>query len=162
MKTLNVVLVSLLMLMTSCNAQQDEYLKNLPFLAEAGEANTDSLNKPDVRFKVNKKYDDRGNIVSYDSVYTYSYRGSNKGRLAMSPPENFPFPPGFSSSGFLNFPEMDPFANDTLFRRSFNDDYFEKQMQKNLEMMKEFMRGFPPVPQATPEKKQEVPSGKTI
>lgn len=43
--------------------------------------NEDSLktNQPQVNYKVNKQYDENGNLVGYDSTFTYSYSsdGSN-------------------------------------------------------------------------------------
>jgi hypothetical protein len=32
---------------------------------------------PKGKWKVNKKYDKKGNLIQYDSVYTYSYQGKN-------------------------------------------------------------------------------------
>ncbi len=32
--------------------------------------------KPDVRYKVDKEYDPQGNLIRYDSAYSYSYNGS--------------------------------------------------------------------------------------
>lgn len=30
-------------------------------------------NKPDIKYNIHKEYDDRGNIIQYDSSYSYSY-----------------------------------------------------------------------------------------
>src|SRR5690349_791386 len=37
---------------------------------QAQVARADTLNKPEVKIKVNRKYDDKGNIIGFDSVYS--------------------------------------------------------------------------------------------
>ncbi len=41
--------------------------------------NTDSVKheNPKIQIKVNRKYDDKGNVIGYDSTYSYSYTYSN-------------------------------------------------------------------------------------
>ncbi len=39
--------------------------------------------KPDERITVNKEYDDRGNLIRYDSIYSYSSSNSNLKMEAM-------------------------------------------------------------------------------
>jgi hypothetical protein len=44
---------------------------------EEKERASSSQSKPDIRYRVDKKYDDKGNVVKYDSSYTYSYRSGD-------------------------------------------------------------------------------------
>ncbi len=50
---------------SSCNAQQDKTVKLIDTAA--------SQNQPKVTSKVNKRYDKNGNLIGYDSTYTWSY-----------------------------------------------------------------------------------------
>jgi hypothetical protein len=57
----------------------------------------DSTNAPDVQVRVNREYDEDGNLIRYDSVYTYSYNSND-----------------FSSNEW-----------DSIFNDQFNSDYNE-------------------------------------
>lgn len=52
----------------SCNAQKDGSTLNI---------NETSKSKPKVSYKVNRKYDYNGNLIRYDSSYSWSYSGKN-------------------------------------------------------------------------------------
>ena len=60
---------------TSCNSQNNKTTRN-------NEANTnkinDSLTQPKESWKVNKEVDEDGNIIRYDSIYTWSSSGPIK------------------------------------------------------------------------------------
>jgi hypothetical protein len=58
------------LILTGCHAQDDRS-KSKDDLAEK---KTDSsfLEKPKISWKVDKKYDEQGNIIGYDSIYSYS------------------------------------------------------------------------------------------
>ncbi len=63
-------------LATSCNAQDTENSsKNSSDL----ESQKDSLLKPKGIWKVNKEVDENGNLIRYDSIYSWSSSGSIKG-----------------------------------------------------------------------------------
>lgn len=61
------LLIAVLISFSSCNAQEKESKKN------ASNADKGELNKPDASWKVNREYDENGNLISYDSTYVYSY-----------------------------------------------------------------------------------------
>lgn len=46
--------------------------------AQAQDIKKSNPNKPDVRVKVNKEFDDKGNLTRYDSTYSYSWSGSGQ------------------------------------------------------------------------------------
>jgi len=57
--------------MVGCQAQNDQSKSK----DDLTETNTDSLsvNKPKISWKVDKKYDEAGNVIGYDSIYSYSF-----------------------------------------------------------------------------------------
>jgi len=44
----------------------------------AQDVNSTKTNKPNVRIKVKKEYDDKGNITRFDSTYSYSWSGNGQ------------------------------------------------------------------------------------
>ncbi len=68
------IFLAALMAMTfaGCHAQEGGFKKD--FSSPQG---TTTQNKPQERWKVNKRYDDNGNLIGYDSTYSWSY--SSKG-----------------------------------------------------------------------------------
>ncbi len=52
-----------------CRAQDEPSRKDAKAMEREDE------NKPKVDWKVNKQYDDKGNLVRYDSTYSWSYSG---------------------------------------------------------------------------------------
>lgn len=87
-------------------------------------AKQDSTSKPDVRIQVNKRYDDKGNLTGFDSLYTSYYSGSgiNAADSILR---------GFGSyPGHQHFLFRDPFMNPFFFSDSlripdlFRADFF--------------------------------------
>lgn len=83
--------------------------------------------KPDIRYHVNKTYDEKGRMIGYDSVYTYSstnVQGLNHDSL-MKSFNSFKLMPGdlFKGKGsLLNDSLMNQFfRNDPFFKRSWDD-----------------------------------------
>lgn len=71
----------LALLVAGCNGQESH--KNSKNDLAQVQKSTDTLNpKPKIQWKVNKKYDENGNVIGYDSIYSWSY--SNRGNV---PPE---------------------------------------------------------------------------
>jgi hypothetical protein len=129
MKTLSITYAcALLMSMQACNSQTNKAIT--PEHTKSGIAYNDSLNKPNVNVKVNKEFDEKGNLTRYDSSYSYSYiyRGGKASGNGNARPD-----------GFMDMPSFDPFGtkgnvltNDSLFRSLFfNDDFFKRQPELN-------------------------------
>jgi hypothetical protein len=94
-------------------------------------------NNPKTDIKVNKEYDNQGNLIRYDSTYSYSY--SNIGTDTILNDSIFnQFRDQFHHQ-FL-FSE-DPFFKDFFFQDSimkddfFNDDFFMKRFKENMNQM---------------------------
>ncbi len=77
-------------------------------------------NQPHEEVKVNKQYDEQGNLVGYDSTYVYSW--SSDSTLQAFPPQG----------GWMNFPGGGSFSfgNDSLAFKNpfFGNDFFGKDM----------------------------------
>lgn len=106
---------------------------------------TPDQGEPEVNWKVNKRYDDNGNLISYDSTYTWSY--SNKGNVmqvdadsvltAFRKQFNVELPSVFSR----NFGNS--IWGDSLLYRDFAEpDYFMKKWENQYFDMRSMMMEF--------------------
>ncbi len=134
MKNIILTILSVLSL-TSCIGQAEQ---------KTTEHTENSKNKiePKIDYKVNKEYDENGNLIKYDSIYTYYY--SNVDKNAM-----------LNDSIFKKFDEhfkgLDQFNNDSFFKDFFNqenfneddffsEDFFSGNLGRNQEMMQKMMK----------------------
>ncbi|QRM87878.1 hypothetical protein FG167_01120 [Lacinutrix sp. WUR7] len=107
------------LLSVSCSGQNQETEKKEEKLVE----------QPKGSWKVDKEFDENGNLIRYDSIYSWS--SSNKfDNLSLS--ERDSLTESFKSKFFRNFSEFENqgfesvFSPDSLFsKRFFNDDFFE-------------------------------------
>lgn len=156
MKAVNLIVISFLMVMSSCNAQDKNNSKELT-LTEPSVKMTDPRTKPDICYKVNKQYDDKGNIIRYDSTYSYSYSGAKGANLDLQKDSvfsNFKSHFGNSSLSLFDSPGAGFFPKDSTFVSPFDDKYFEKQMEMNQKMMQQFFQHFNAVPFPENRKRQ--------
>lgn len=101
-------------------------------------ANSDT---PQVDVRVNKRYDEHGNLIAYDSSYTSVYQ-SRSGDAAFMDSVFKDFMPGFGMQyPFLNDPGFNAlFFPDSSFHRDFfNYDFFQKRMEMNQRYMQRMM-----------------------
>ena len=131
------------LMLTGCQAQSDQG-KSKEDLAKKS---TDSLtvDKPKISWKVDKKYDEAGNIIGYDSIYSYYY--DNMGKFAeemdldsIMKSMKF-FSHGKLSSlmedhNFGQFMDMDSLMNGNQY---FND-FFERQRNNNFSDMRKLFQ----------------------
>tara|TARA_R110002020_G_scaffold475481_2_gene710477 strand:- start:976 stop:1476 length:501 start_codon:yes stop_codon:yes gene_type:complete len=147
-------------LATGCNAQN----KNSDLAQSDNKANTE---KPKGSWKVNKELDENGNIIKYDSIYSWS--SSNQQGLTEKERDSImkSFSSAFwghfslSEEGFPSFsggnmPSLDDFFKDDFFKngginQSFNMDDLQKRMEA---LQKQFFDQYKPKPliPAEPEK----------
>lgn len=115
---------------TNTNGQQKESKKSPPKNGE-----------PKIDIKINRHYDNHGNIIGYDSTYTFHYSSIHGDTLRRIDDMQKNFSQYFSEPGvsFFNKRFNNLFFNDTLsapnlFRRQlFDDDYFlNRDMWHNL------------------------------
>ena len=67
-----IVFTLLFCLFLAVSHAQDDRIKSKVDLAEENKDSI-SVDKPKISWKVNKKYDEAGNVIGYDSIYSYSY-----------------------------------------------------------------------------------------
>jgi hypothetical protein len=101
----------------------------------------DSLNNPKVNIKVNRRYDDKGNLIGFDSTYSSYYSNIGKDSAQMDSLMNS-FDRYFNrnhSSFFRN--EFTPlFFNDSLrYPDFFHNDFFMKRYELNDQYMRDMM-----------------------
>lgn len=113
---------------TSCHSQSSDLSKQ-----------KHKKNHPITNSEVHRKYDDKGNLIEFDSTYTSYYSSVEGDTILMdSIPENFELFfnrnwPGIASNDFL---EMDS----TFTPGFFHNDFFEQQFLKQDEVLMRMMR----------------------
>lgn len=99
---------------------------------------------PKVDIKVNREYDENGNIIRYDSSYTYIYTHPNGNTEELNIDSIFnSFKPYFFDHGFdiINDPFNNFFNEDTFYQRHFFDDnYFMKQFENEMFQFEQMIR----------------------
>jgi hypothetical protein len=134
MKNIVIAFLSVLTL-NSCNAQTD-------YNTKSKKDNVEKQNiEPKVDYKVNKEYDENGNLIKYDSTYIYYY--SNIDKKAMKNDsvykkliEHFNNSELYRENSFLdNFLNQNNHLNDDFF----NDDFFSENFKRNQEMMRKLL-----------------------
>ena len=119
---------------SGCTAQDDN--KALPDAATADSVATVEKPEPKVSWKVNKETDEYGNIIRYDSIYSWSY-ATGDGELRNIDVDSLMR----SFSGFMNerMPGMwedriwSPFQRDSLWREDFwSDDFFHNRWKREF------------------------------
>jgi len=125
-----VLLFMIGLLSVSCNGQ-----KNDTKSAETKEIEGKIVEQPKGSWRVDKEFDDNGNLIRYDSIYSWSSNGNlenlsnvDKDSLLQSFKSRF-----FTDfSGFENQGFEDIFSKDSLFsKRFFNDDFFKSDFGKD-------------------------------
>jgi hypothetical protein len=97
----------------------------------------ETANEPKREIKVNKEYDEEGNLIRYDSTYSYFYSGfdDNNNRIDSILDD---FRRHIDRSSFFH---DDPFFNDLFFTDSllyydfFKSDFFSNRFEMNKEWM---------------------------
>ncbi|MBT8273810.1 MAG: hypothetical protein KJO77_08390 [Bacteroidia bacterium] len=130
------LLIGLLSL--SCNGQKDDK-KN-----ENDQQNEKiAAVKPEGSWKVNKEFDEQGNLIRYDSTYSWS---STERSHDLSTLDQDSLLKSFRSRFFTNFSDFrnqgfeDIFAQDSLFsKRFFGDDFFKSDFGRDFMDMDSIM-----------------------
>ena len=126
---------------TSCNSQEKESQQ----AKENYEKEKDkTIVKPQEKWDVRKKYDDYGNLIEYDSIYSWSYSNVKGDSLRVNLDslmdsfkgyfgENAPFK---WNDDFFYFPK-----NDSLFMKDFfKEDYFFSSWQNQHHELDEMIK----------------------
>lgn len=116
---------SLYFIFNGCNGQQQEKKQN----------NNKLKNTPNII--VNKEYDENGNLIKYDSTYSYFYSNiENDSSLRDSILDNFQeyFNNSFNFSNQKFFDDLF-FEDSLLFYDFYKNDFFINRYNKNMEKM---------------------------
>lgn len=111
--------------------------------SENGDENKQSQkNSPVTNYKVNKEYDEKGNIIRYDSTYSYYY--SNVGGDTLTQDSILDvFKQNFNQRFLFS---GDPFFNDFFFQDTlppfnfYHDDFFSNHFKNNMEELDRLMK----------------------
>lgn len=128
--------IAIMLNLSACNGQTTD--QHTPLSTDTL---AQGINTPHVDVRVNKQYDENGNLVSFDSTYTSIYRSQNGDPAFMDSVFNDFKPRMGLRYPFLNDPGFnDLFFNDTLFHHDFfHDDFFQKRMEMNDRFMHRMM-----------------------
>ncbi|WP_373058594.1 hypothetical protein [Zunongwangia sp. H14] len=133
MKTKLFMLSLLFLSLSSCNAQEKKEKEN-GLITKKEEPKA----VPQGNWKVNKEFDENGNLISYDSTYVYSYSTVDGDTIAngnMDPMLQH-FQQMFGSRGMDEHSALfESFMNDSLNRTQdfFNNDFFSDEMSRNFQ-----------------------------
>jgi hypothetical protein len=138
MKTIVVALVIALVTL-GCNAQ-DHSVKEK---AKAGKGEN-TKNQPKESWTVKKEMDENGNVIGYDSTYTWSYTNTEGDSVSVDADSVMQ---SFRSYFSEQMPSLwgqsfiDPFMNDSLQDHDFfAEDYFHKRWEKDIFDMDKMFR----------------------
>ena len=138
MKKMIFMILLPLLFMQGCSGQkkQEKFESFLP--AGAGDTT-----QPKINIQVNKKYDAKGNLVQYDSTYSYVY--SREGKMQRINADSL-----YNRFYSVLRPKIDDiisnnmkhiFFNDTLYKYDFyNSDYFGKRFELNETRFRDLFR----------------------
>ena len=115
-------------LATSCNAQDT---KNSSKNSSDLQTQKDSLHKPKGNWTVNKEVDENGNIIRYDSIYSWSSSENIKG---MDSDSIFNQVQSMMQKRFsmLQSPHLNGFSkHDSIMKQFFSDDFFKGDFFSN-------------------------------
>jgi len=98
--------------------------------------------QPDVNIKVNKEYDENGNLIRYDSTYTYIYSNMD-GNIQLQDSVFNDFMQHFNEHFGI---KDDPFFNDLFFPDSllqfdfYKKDFFHDRFNENRDWIEKMLR----------------------
>lgn len=111
---------------------------------QAQSAGQKAEGNPNTKVQVNKQYDDKGNLIRYDSTYVFNYRGDGHALMADSVLKSLrqQFDDFYSFKPFMF--RQDIWPSDSLYMKHFQlFPYFESEEAKSVfEHMQEMMRRF--------------------
>jgi hypothetical protein len=129
MKKLIIFAMMLSLSLSSCNGQKKDHQKDL----EGAE--------PETSVKVNKEYDENGNLIRYDSTYTYVYSNIDdmavRDSILSNFKQHFNQVYRFSDEPFFN----DLFFEDSLMQYDFyKNDFFMNRFKNNMMQMEDLFK----------------------
>jgi hypothetical protein len=133
--------VTLIMLMTLTACDKENRAQSSADVKKQNQTVRDSVDKPQVNIKVNRRYDDKGNMIGFDSTYS-SYYSNVKGDTTEMDTlmKSFDRYFDFNHTTFFNNEFKPLFFNDSLrYPDFFHHDYFIKRYELNDRYMRDMM-----------------------
>ncbi|MDL5512361.1 hypothetical protein QSE00_11080 [Arenibacter sp. M-2] len=131
------------LILVACQAQDDRG----PSKLELAERSTDSISRdtPKISWKVDKQYDEEGNVIGYDSIYSYSYSNLESLPKEMNLDSIMGAMKFFSEDNLYSFMEdhnLGRFMDiDSLMGRGpYFNDFFERQRNNNFSDMRKIFQ----------------------
>lgn len=104
---------------------------------------TEGVN-PKIKTRVNKQYDSKGNLMKFDSTYSYFYtsKGNDSTKVGLDTlVKEFKSYYSQQMTSGINRHFNDIFLTDSLFKYDFlNDDYFRKRFELNMAIMHDMFK----------------------
>lgn len=133
------------LLSLGCGGQDNETKKN-----KKEETKTGVTKEPKATWNVNKEFDENGNLIRYDSIYSWSSNDAyNNHRLFNTDSLMQTFKSGFENKGFENAFVLDSIFsqhvfNDHFFGNNFGDDItdIDKLRQQMIAMQRKFLEQY--------------------
>jgi hypothetical protein len=153
-----ILLLICFMFLAGCDRKTDAQT------AKNDRAASDTPAKPKVNIKVNRQYDEKGNVVSFDSTYTSFYSNMDGDTATMDT-----LMKGFDRYFDFNYPsifqrEFKPlFFTDSLrYPDFFHDDFFLKRYELNDRYMRDMMKRMDSIKNRYFEERSKPGNGKTL
>jgi len=130
MKRILILVFAYSFFLTSCTAQSENDNKTSTDMSS-------KKNEPQENIMINKTFDENGNLVQYDSTYTYYY-SNIEGKPEIADSILGEFRKEFNTQcPFLNTPFFDDFFfnDDSMMKRFYTHDYFTNKFEKNMKTM---------------------------
>jgi hypothetical protein len=138
-----IVFTLLVMLCAGCKGQEKKTVESRHVKPDSTIVSADSLN-PRSNIIVNRKLDDKGNLIEYDSTYSYSYTSPGFNRQQISSDSLFGSLKGPLQNDYeriFNKEMKSIFFNDSLFKYDFlNGDYFTRRFQLNMQRFEQMFQ----------------------
>jgi hypothetical protein len=133
-----VVMTAIGLLTVSC---QQGHTKESAHLAKDSAVSSDSLKKPDTKIQVNRRYDNKGNLIGFDSTYSSFYSNVQGDTVRMdSLMKRFDTYFGRQHSQLFDQQFNKLFFNDSLaYPDFFHQDFFMKRYELNDRYLRDMM-----------------------
>lgn len=144
MKAIKFILLLIVSLsFNGCQSQTKNESKNLLSINTPSDSIGHKI-KPEIKVYVNKQRDSKGNIIKYDSTYSYFYSVPSGRTTDIENDTIYKQFKSFLNKSYPNFliPQQERiFNSDSLFKYDFfNDDYFQKRYEMNQRLFENMFK----------------------
>lgn len=135
----NLLTILMTFFCVSCNGQRDEKPEASTLILPDSGA---TPHNPDIEVKVDKKYDEEGNLIGYDSTYSYTYRSFEGDTLFLDMDSLFN---DFRLFFKENIGREDPFSlffekDSSSYHDCFREDFFHNRFPEREKEFEEMFR----------------------